>query len=327
MISTTEALAEKDDVDPEIRSFIVALNHGYGQFSDFDALPLPQRRAAAEIVREQWRAGGPVMAETLDTTIAGCRARLHYPQARDAAGGCLAPALLYVHGGGWTMFSIDTHDRLMREYAARAGIIVVGIDYSLSPEAKYPVALDEVLAAFQALRRDAADHGIDAAAVAIGGDSAGANLSVAACLRLRDAGEPLPKAMLLNYGAFDPDETPSYARYDGPAYMLTIAEMDRFWSNYVACPDALDDPFIALLKADLERLPPAFLAIAECDILADANAQMATRLTAAGVPVEAHVYRGATHSFLEAVSISKLADGALDDAARWLLAQLRASVT
>lgn len=322
MTSTIEAMAEQDDVDPEIRGFIAALNHGYGQFSDFDALPLPERRAAAETVRERWRAGGPVMAETTETVIAGCRARLHRPhmEARTAP----PPALLYIHGGGWTMFSIETHDRLMREYAARAGIVVIGIDYSLSPEAKYPVALNEVVNAFRALRRDAATFGIDRAAIAIGGDSAGANLSVAACLALRAANEPLPVAMLLNYGAFDPAATPSYARFDGPAYMLTIAEMDRFWDNYTADSAALTDPLVAPLKADLAGLPATFLAIAECDILADANLAMAARLTAAGVAVEAQVYRGATHSFLEAMSIAALADRALDDAAHWLSARLGA---
>jgi acetyl esterase len=322
MDATTEALAEHDDVDPEIRSFVVALNHGYGQFSDFDALPLPERRAAAETVREQWRTGGPVMAKARDATLAGCRARLHYPVAPDAAGTPL-PAMLYIHGGGWTMFSIDTHDRLMREYAARAGVVVVGIDYSLSPEAKYPTALNEVVEALGTLRRDAALYGIDADALAIGGDSAGANLSVTACLRLRDAGEPLPRAMLLNYGAFDPVETPSYARYDGPAYMLTIPEMARFWANYVPDTEALDDPYVAPARADLAGLPAAFLTVAECDILADANRAMASRLKGAGVPVEMHVYPGATHSFLEAVSVSSLADRALDDAARWLTERLK----
>ncbi|MBB3912578.1 alpha/beta hydrolase [Sphingomonas desiccabilis] len=322
MDATTEALAEHDDVDPEIRRFVIALNHGYGQFSDFDALPLPERRAAAETVREQWRTGGPVMAETREATLAGCRARLHYPVAPDAAGSPPLPAMLYIHGGGWTMFSIDTHDRLMREYAARAGIVVAGIDYSLSPEAKYPTALDEVVEALRTLRRDAAAYGVDADALAIGGDSAGANLSVAACLRLRDAGEPLPRAMLLNYGAFDPVETPSYARYDGPAYMLTIPEMNQFWANYVSDAAALNDPYVAPARANLAELPAALLAIAECDILADANRAMASRLEAAGVPVEMHVYSGATHSFLEAVSVSGLANQALDDAARWLADRL-----
>ncbi|MBB3695408.1 alpha/beta hydrolase [Sphingomonas sp. BK580] len=318
MTLTTEALAAHDDVDPDIRRFVVALNHGYGQFSDFAALPLPERRAAAEVVRAPWRAGGPVMAETRDGTLAGCRARFHYPGTSRTP----RPALLYVHGGGWTMFSIDTHDRLMREYAARADVVVVGIDYSLSPEARFPVALDEVVAAYRELRGAAAAYGIAAERIAVGGDSAGGNLAVAMSLRLRELGEPLPAALLLNYGAFDPVPTPSYARYDGPAYMLTIAEMDQFWRDYAGEPATLDDPLVVPVRADLTGLPPAFVTIPECDILADANRAMAERLHAAGVAVEACVYPGATHSFLEAVSVSPLADAAFEDAARWLAAVL-----
>lgn len=319
MTTTIEALAAQDDVDPEIRQFVIALNHGYGQFSEFAALPLPERRAAAEVVREQWRTGGPAMAQTRETEIAGCRVRLHYPVETDTP----LPAMLYVHGGGWTMFSIDTHDRLMREYAARAGIVVAGIDYSLSPEARFPVALDEVVEALRILRRDAAGYGIDPRALAIGGDSAGANLSVAASLKLRSAGDALPAAMLLNYGAFDPAATASYPRYDGPAYMLTIEEMDRFWADYAGSAAVLAEPMVSLSGADLTGLPPAFLAIAECDILAETNRVMAERLAAAGNMVEAKVYAGATHSFLEAVSVSTLAQRAFDDAARWLSDRLR----
>lgn len=318
MASTVDALAAHDDVDPEIRQFVIALNHGYGQFSDFDALPLPERRAAAEAVRHQWRLGGPEMADTRELTIAGCRVRFYRPVASDEP----LPALLYVHGGGWTMFSIDTHDRLMREYAGRTGVTVVGVDYSLSPEAKFPVALDEVLAVLRWLREHGRDHGIDPDRIAIGGDSAGANLSVSASLRLRAAGEPLPAAMLLNYGAFDPREVPTYVQYDGPAYMLTVEEMNRFWADYTMGSDSLADPFVAPLRADLTGLTPAFLAIAECDILADTNRVMADRLSAAGVAVETRVYQGATHSFLEAVSISALADRAFAEASDWLSAQL-----
>lgn len=323
MASTVDALAEADDVDPEIRQFVIALNHGYGQFSDFDALPLPERRAAAEAVRHQWRLGGPEMARTHERTIAGCRVRFHHPVAADEP----QPALLYVHGGGWTMFSIDTHDRLMREYAGRAGVVVIGVDYSLSPEAKFPTALDEVTTVFRWLHEHGREHGVDPDRIAIGGDSAGANLSVATSLKLKSSSEALPIAMLLNYGAFDPGEVPSYARFDGPAYMLTVDEMNRFWRDYTTGPDTYADPFVAPLKADLRGLPPAFLAIAECDILADTSRVMADRLRTAGVDVEAPSYPGATHSFLEAVSVSSLADRAFAEASSWLAAKLGAPLS
>ncbi|WP_284734700.1 alpha/beta hydrolase fold domain-containing protein [Sphingosinicella terrae] len=307
------------EIDPEIRAFVSALNRGYAAVPGFGSLPLPERRDAAERIRAPWSAGGPAMARTIETTVAGRAARIHLPAEAEAL-----PVLLYLHGGGWTMFSIDTHDRLMREYAARAGIAVLGLDYSLSPEARYPVALGETVNALAWIGEEGATHGLDGGRIAIGGDSAGANLAMAACLRLRDCGSALPKAMLLNYGAFGPEHLPSYRLYGGPDYMLTVEEMDRFWTDYVAGPEDLDDPLAAPALADLAGLPPAFMAIAECDILLDVNRQVAERLARAGVEVDARIYPGATHSFLEAVSISRLANRALEEASQWLRIQLTA---
>jgi len=311
---------DSDGLDPDIRRFVTALQRGYQQYADFDALPLPERRQAAEQVRAPWQAGGPRMWRSVNTTIDGIRGRIHIPVEAPALG-----VMLYLHGGGWTMFSIDTHDRLMREYALRSGAVVVGIDYSLSPEAKFPTALNEVVAAIDWLRGNGSAYGIDPTRLAVGGDSAGANLAVAAALRLRDREAPALRAMLLNYGAFSPEPTASFVRYGGPRYMLTVEEMQYFWSNYTSEPAQLRDPLVAPYRADLRGLPPAFLCIAACDILADSNRAMAERLAAAQVPCEAHVYEGATHSFLEAVSIAPLAERAIAEAAHWLRKQLTTS--
>lgn len=310
---------EADELDPDIRRFVTALQHGYAQYPSFGSLSLAERRSVAEKVRAPWRAGGPKMQRTVETNIAGVRARIHIPSDAGPLG-----AMLYLHGGGWMMFSIDTHDRLMREYAMRAGVVVAGIDYSLSPEAKFPVALNEAVAAIEWLARDGAALGIDPARLAVGGDSAGANLAVTSALKLRAAGGPKLRAMILNYGAFSPEPTESFERYGGPRYMLTPEEMQVFWSAYISQPDALDDPLVAPYRADLRGLPPAFFCIAACDILADCNRAMAARCTVAQVPCEEHIYPGATHSFLEAVSIAPLADRALSEASAWLRAQLRA---
>lgn len=309
--------AESDGLDPDIRRFVKALKEGYGRFANFDAMPMPERRRAAEQVRAPWRAGGPAMWRSVDTRVAGLRARIHIPHETNSSG-----AMLYLHGGGWTMFSIDTHDRLMREYASRAGVIVVGIDYSLSPEQKFPVAMHEAVRAVEWLRTHGAAHGIDGERLAIGGDSAGANLSLASALYMRDRADPPLRGLLFNYGAFGPESSESYDRYDGARYSLTVEEMHRFWDNYVRQPADLQDPLAAPSQADLHGLPPTFFAIAACDILADGNRTMAERMAAAHVPAEVHVYEGATHSFLEAVSISPLADRALETAGRWLRARL-----
>jgi acetyl esterase len=306
--------AMQDDlVDPDIRRFVDAINAAYVTHAAPPGSDMATRRAVAERVRKPWREGGPMMAESVDMDMNGIRLRLHRPVA-----GAVLPVMLYIHGGGWTLFSIDTHDRIMREYAARAGVAVVGIDYSLSPEHKFPVALNECSAALDWIAAHAARLDLDAERVIIGGDSAGANLSVATCLLRREAGRSLPAAMILNYGAFAPEHTPSYARFGQGDYSLEADEMDIFWDNYVADPAQLANPLVAPLRADLSGLPPTFLAIAECDILADCNHGFAARLTEAGVAVESHAYAGATHSFLEAMSIAPLASRALDDQAAWV---------
>jgi acetyl esterase len=307
---------DSDGLDPDIRRFVNGVQQGYAQYPDFDTLPLKERRAVAEKVRAPWRSGGPAMERTVDTAIAGVRARIHIPVNASAG------AMLYLHGGGWTLFSIDTHDRVMREYASRSGAVVVGLDYSLSPEAKFPAALDQVGAAIGWLSSEGAAYGIDATRLAVGGDSAGGNLAVASALRLREQGRAKLRAMLLNYGAFSPEPAPSFERYGGPAYMLTPEEMRFFWNNYISGPSDLSNPLVAPYRAELHGLPPAFFCIAECDILSDSNRAMAARCAASKVPCETHVYPGATHSFLEAVSISALADRALAEASRWLRARL-----
>jgi acetyl esterase len=312
--------AVQDDMaDPDVRRFVDAINAAYAEHGAPAGASMAVRRQVAEKVRTPWRESGPIMAESREMDMGGVRLRLHRPVE-----GTKLPVMLYIHGGGWTLFSIDTHDRLMREYAARAGIAVLGIDYSLSPESKFPVALEECAAALDWIASQADALNLDADRVLIGGDSAGANLSVATCLLRRQRGRPLPAAMLLNYGAFAPERTPSYARFGAGDYSLEADEMDAFWASYIDGPDQLADPLVAPLRADLTGLPPAFLAIAECDILADCNHAFARKLEDAGVPTRAVTYQGATHSFLEAVSIAPIAARALDNQAAWIHEIIRA---
>ncbi|TPG21824.1 alpha/beta hydrolase [Sphingomonas koreensis] len=309
-----------DDVDPDIRAFLRETAAASARFAENGVHDLAARRAIAERVREPWVAGGPAMANIEERRVgaSNVRVRIYRPDEGEKL-----PVLVYVHGGGWILFSLDTHDRLMREYAARTGMAVVGIDYSLSPEVRFPHAIGEIVEVIDWLREQGALLGLDANALAIGGDSAGANLALAANLALRDSGTPVCDALLVNYGAFDMTARPSHDRYDGDTYMLTVPEMADFWDNYLRAPTDQRDPLARPLLANLTGMPPTFLCIAECDILADENAEMADRLRAAGVAVEAHVYRGATHSFLEAVRIAPLADRALSDAAAWLRETLK----
>ena len=311
---TNTATHHQDDVDPDIRRFIQITSADYAAFSPPDG-DVAARRKIALRVRERWSAGGPQMVGSADLTVGTRNVRIRIHRPTDSPN---LPALVYLHGGGWTIFSIDTHDRLMREYAARSGCAVLGIDYSLSPEVRFPHALDEIASVLEWLFRAGPDHGLSKDTFALGGDSAGANLAVSTALKLVGRGVQ-PRGLILNYGAFDTDQRrPSYHRYDGDRYMLTAPEMAEFWANYVGNNGHTEDVLARPLLASLKGLPPAFLCIPECDILLDESLEMARRLAAAGVEVDARLYKGATHSFLEAVSISPLADRALAEASAWL---------
>lgn len=313
--------SQQDDVDPQIRQFLQRMAAGYAGYPELSSIPPPDARRIAEAVRAQWVHGGPDMASSKELRVGSLGTRVRILRAQNDVS---LPALVYLHGGGWTLLSIDTHDRLMREYAARACVAVVAVDYSRSPEAKYPRALEEVVSVIDWLERDGVEHGIDPSRLAVGGDSAGANLSVASQLLLLAHDRPVLSAMVLNYGVYTDQPTPSWSRYDGPSYMLEAREMRWFWDNYLRSDADREDPLVMPLLGDLRGLPPAYMAIAECDVLADGNRAMAAALRNAGVETDARVYKGATHSFLEAISISDMANRALSDASNWLRHRLYA---
>lgn len=312
---------ERPEIDPEISIFVERVSRAWAEHPPFMSLPIEEARRIAEQVRAPWREDGPQMARVSEhlvpTSGSQLRVRLYDPGLE-----LPAPALIYLHGGGFILFSIDTHDRLMREYAAAGKFLVLGVDYPLSPEARYPTALDRIVELVDWLKDGgAAGLGIDPERLAIGGDSAGGNLSVATALRLRDRRTPgALKGMLLNYGAFAAEcSDEAEARFGGPDAVLQRAEMDHYYESYLG-PEGVAKPeaYAAPLLADLAGLPPAFLAIPECDLLAEQSYAMADRMRDAGVDVTSVIYRGATHSFLEAMSVAKVARRAIENGARWV---------
>ncbi|WP_395327453.1 alpha/beta hydrolase [Novosphingobium sp. BL-8H] len=306
---------ENDDVDPEIRAWLQQMFAASAALGSRPGLSAPERRAIAERQRAPWTRGGPVMAVTEELRVGPGQTRIRIHRPSDVPD---LPVLIYLHGGGWTLFSIDTHDRLMREYAGRSGCAVLGIDYPLAPEHPFPAAIHSIGDVLDWLAEQGAAHGLNPGRYVIGGDSAGANLAVAATLERRRLDRVMPAGLLLNYGAWDGAWTESYDRYgDGDRYMLTGPEMDEFWATYLA-GRTVDDPLARPLHADLTGLPQAWLCVAECDVLLDENRAMAARLPQA----ELRVYPGATHSFLEAVAASELADRAIAEASQWLAAML-----
>ena len=260
------------------------------------------------------------MAETQDLTLdsgAGpLRLRIYRPLQTEQP----QPALIYLHGGGFTLFSIDTHDRLMREYAAIGGFTVVGVDYPLSPEHKYPEALNRLEALMLWLKANGTALNIDPERLTLGGDSAGGNLAFAIGLRLRERGElPLVKALLANYGGFSPSfSDAAEARFGGPGSILDRAEAREYWVNYLRSPADESDPQACPLLADLSHFPPALLVVPELDLVAEHSHAMHERLQSFGVAVECRTYAGATHSFLEAMSISSVARQAIADGADFI---------
>jgi len=283
-----------------------------------DPMSIDQARQAAAAVRRPWNAQGPQVHQItdLDLEIAGgtLKARLYRPAA-----GPDMPVLFYLHGGGWTLLGLETHDRMMREYAVASGWAVFGLEYPLAPETTYPANIDACRQAYMALAGKCDALGLQSRCMAIGGDSAGANLAAALALSLRDNGAPRCQGLVLNYGVYDCDmERPSYMAFSRDPLLLTLEKMSWFWSCY--CPDASrrSEPLASPLRADLSGLPPAFLTVAEKDILFDENIAFAEALAGAGNPVIVERYPHAPHAFLEALTFSPIAQIAIGKAAIWL---------
>lgn len=314
--------AEDPRWDPEMRAFSAMAEAEAARHPPIAlALPLDAARATTEALNLPFCAGGPAMAEASDRWLPIRGRRLLCRVNRPRPGPL--PVLVYIHGGGFVWNSVDTHDRLMREYAAQAGAVVIGPDYALSPEAPFPQALEECAAVIRWIARHGAEWGLDAGRIALGGDSAGANLALGAALLLRETDPGLRlRGLLLNYGVFDARfDTPSYDAF-AEGYFLTREKMRFYWDCY--CPRAADrlNPLAAPLRADLRGLPPALLAIAELDVLASENHAMAAALRAAGVAVEAQVFPGTAHGFLRAQDHVAKARQAAAAGAAWLAARL-----
>jgi acetyl esterase len=305
-------------LDPQIADFLRRMAADGSRHPRRDTTSIDEARRIAEIVRAPWAAGGPEMARIdqlgAPTRHGEVRVRIYRPETKRVDG-----ALVYLHGGGFVLFSIDTHDRLMREYAHRTGIAVIGIDYPRAPEARFPRPLEACVDALRWLRANASMLGFDAAQTFVGGDSAGANLAVGTALELRDAGDAPLAGLMLNYGAYSSNlYRDSMAQYGAGDYGLSAHMMIWFRGMYLARAEDFQDPRYDLLRADTTGLPPVLMVITECDPLRDDSLVFQRKLEREGVEVSAKIYRGTAHSFLEAVSIADVAVTAFEDTARWI---------
>jgi acetyl esterase len=209
------------------------------------------------------------------------------------------PVLLYLHGGGFTIGSIDTHDTLCRELARLSGAAVVSLDYRLAPEHQFPTAVHDAWNGMQWLRGQGAVLGLDTARMAVGGDSAGGTLAIVCAIMSRDAGLPLALQLLFYPGCAAYGDTPSHTTY-AHGYVLDTANIDFFFNQYIPTTSQRSDWRFAPLNAhDHSGLAPAWIGLAECDPLVDEGILYGDLLRAAGVAVDLEIYRGVTHEFIK----------------------------
>lgn len=221
------------------------------------------------------------------------------------------PLLVYFHGGGWTIGDLDTHDIVCRTLANRARCAVVSVDYRMGPEHKFPAAVDDSVAATRWVAQEAAALGVDAARIAVGGDSAGGNLAAVVAITLRDAGGPPLAFQALVYPATDQRmDSASHAKF-GQGYLLTRNNMLWFRDNYLAPADYDDWRASPIRAADLARLPPAHIITAGYDPLSDEGRAYSEGLVAAGVPVVYECFEGMAHGFLTMGGVVAAANHAL----------------
>jgi acetyl esterase len=287
----------------------------------FETLPIPEARA--EIDREARVAYGPrfELPEVRELDVAGAvgrlPARLYGPGSR----GGHSPLVVYLHGGGWVVGSLESTDSTCRFLAREAGMRVLSVGYRLAPEHPFPAPLDDAVAAFRDAVARADELGADPAAIAIAGDSAGGNLATSACLRIAGDGGPSPAFQLLFYPITDVSrKSRSYGLFrDG--FFLTARQMDWYRDHYLSGGGEASDPEVSpLLAPDLSGAPPAHIVTAGFDVLRDEGEAYAQRLREAGVAVTHRREEDLIHAFVNAVGISAVSRAAVRRAAEPLRA-------
>lgn len=233
------------------------------------------------------------------------------------------PVILYIHGAGWVFGNTHTHDRLIRELAVGSGAAVVFPSYSLSPEAKYPTAIEEIYTVLEWIADHGKEYGLDSNHLAVAGDSVGGNMTAAITLMAKERSGPTISQQLLFYPVTDASfDTESYQQFS-EGYFLRRDGMQWFWDQYTSNPEQRNEITASPLKATIEQLsglPPALVITGEADVLRDEGEAYANKLREAGVDVTAVRYQGIIHDFvmLNVLSSTAAARNAISLASAWL---------
>ena len=234
---------------------------------------------------------------TVPAQVGDVKVRIVKPAV--AAG--VLPVILYMHGGGWILGNAGTHDRLVRELAVGVSAAVVFVEYARSPEARYPVAIEQGYATARWITERGASEGLDAARLAVAGDSVGGNMTAALTILAKQRGDVAFVHQSLYYPVTDAaQDTPSYREFAGGTH-LTAKGMAWFWDAYTSDPAQRAEITASPLRASLEELaglPPAFVVVDENDVLRDEGEAYARRLTEAVVPTTSVRYNGTIHDFM-----------------------------
>ena len=284
---------------------------GAGRVHELDVSEARRLYAAG---RRYWGADAPQVNAVIDAVVEGpagsIPVRVYHPGPERPQ-----PALVYIHGGGWVVGSIDTHDKIMRLLAIRSGAAVIGVDYRLAPEHKFPTAAEECHAVIAHIGERGHEWGVDPRRLAIGGDSAGANLAMAVALSLKDSQPSQLSLLLLIYGVFGLRDSSSRRLFGEREAGLSCKDMDYYFDCYSRGPDDMHDARFNNLAADLRGLPPAFIAAASLDPLLDDSVAMQALMEEAGVASQLKIYEGVLHGFLHYTRVLDAANEAIDDAA------------
>jgi acetyl esterase len=281
-------------------------------------MPPPEARRLFTLAADMLELPRAPLARIEDLSIPAAdgtplRARLYAAKAAAEP----PPVLLYLHGGGFVIGDLDSHDSLCRQLALRSGGAVLALDYRLAPEHRFPHAVDDAWAAMRWLAEQGASIGLDPSRIAVGGDSAGGTLAAACALHARDIGLPLALQLLITPGTIAYADTASHHTY-ATGYVLERAALDWFFDLYIDHAERSDWRFAPMNAADHDDVAPACVILAECDPLVDEGIAYTDKLRAAGVPVALELYRGVTHDFIKMGRVIREAHAAQAAAAQAL---------